>query len=151
MGPLAYPWGFPLALAPFYALFGLNLLALKWVNLVFYLLFLMTLWYGLRNRHTFLWRTILVCFFAFNPYMMGFLNNLLSDIPFLFLSTLMVLMIGRVTIQRMPIISTKWDHLLLGIGIALATFVRVNAVLLLGTLALTQFIEALRAARDSVR
>ena len=30
IGPVAYPWGFPIMLAPIYATFGLHLFALKW-------------------------------------------------------------------------------------------------------------------------
>jgi hypothetical protein len=40
IGPVAYPWGFPVLLAPFYALFGLNMIALKSVSIICFLLFL---------------------------------------------------------------------------------------------------------------
>src|SRR5687767_3820760 len=35
-GPAAYPWGFPLLLAPVYAIFGMSALAFKLVNTFFY-------------------------------------------------------------------------------------------------------------------
>ena len=41
-GPVAYPWGFPLILAPVYAVFGPNPLALKMVSLFFYAFFLIS-------------------------------------------------------------------------------------------------------------
>ena len=44
MGLITYPWGFPVLLAPVYALLGLNLLALKAVGAVCFLLFLVVLW-----------------------------------------------------------------------------------------------------------
>src|SRR5262245_52236129 len=51
-GPVAYPWGFPLVLAPLYALFGLNPMALKSVGVLSYLLFLLALWFAFRRIHT---------------------------------------------------------------------------------------------------
>ena len=37
VGPVAYPWGFPVMLAPVYATWGLHLLAIKMVGVLFYL------------------------------------------------------------------------------------------------------------------
>ena len=39
IGPVAYPWGYPLLLAPVYRIFGLDLFALKLTNIFFFLLF----------------------------------------------------------------------------------------------------------------
>ncbi len=83
IGPIAYPWGFPVLLAPFYAVFGLNMLALKSLNIGFYLILLTLLWSGFSRYHSYFWRFILVGFFAFNPYFLQFMNNILSDIPFI--------------------------------------------------------------------
>ena len=46
IGPVAYPWGFPIMLAPIYATFGLHLFALKMVGVLSYLGFLV---YGLGS------------------------------------------------------------------------------------------------------
>jgi len=141
VGPIAYPWGFPVLLAPFYAYFGLNMLALKSLNIIFYLIFLISLWFGFRRYHSYLWRAILVCFFAFNPYFLKFMNNILSDIPFLFFSTLSVLLIGRVVIQRHRLVSDISDQMLLGVLIAISFFIRTQGILILAALGVTQFIE----------
>ena len=37
IGPVAYPWGFPVMLAPIYATFGLHLFALKIIGILSYL------------------------------------------------------------------------------------------------------------------
>jgi hypothetical protein len=46
LGPAAYPWGFPILLPPFLLAFGLSLLLLKTVNLVFFALSLVPAWMG---------------------------------------------------------------------------------------------------------
>src|SRR5512133_3285441 len=51
-GPVAYPWGFPLLLAPVYAIFGLNPLALKLVGIFFYAVFLVVFYFLARTRLT---------------------------------------------------------------------------------------------------
>src|SRR5215472_2110180 len=122
IGPVAYPWGFPVLLAPFYALFGLNMIALKSVGVVCFLLFLFLLWSGFRNYHSDFWRLVLLCVFAINPTLLRFMDNILSDIPFLLASTFSILLIGRLVIERRRLISPACDQLLL-ITLGLTQFV----------------------------
>ena len=145
IGPVAYPWGFPVLLAPFYALFGLNMIALKSVGVVCFLLFLFLLWSGFRNYHSDFWRLVLLCVFAINPTLLRFMDNILSDIPFLLVSTFSVLLIGRLVIERRRLISPACDQLLLGAAIAAAFFIRANGILLLITLGLTQFVVLIKS------
>ena len=141
IGPIAYPWGFPVLLAPFYAFFGLNMLALKSLNIVCYLIFIISLWLGFRRHHSHFWRVILVCFFALNPYFLRFMNNVVSDIPFLVFSTFSVLLIGRVVIQRRRLVSKISDQFLLGVLIAISFFIRTQGILILAALGVAQFIS----------
>ncbi len=145
IGPIAYPWGFPLLLAPFYAYFGLNMLALKSINIVCYLIFIISLWLGFRRYHSHFWRGILVCFIALNPYFLRFMNNVVSDIPFLVFSTFSVLLIGRVVIQRRRLVSKISDQLLLGVLIAISFFIRTQGILILAALVATQFISVVKS------
>ena len=140
LGPVAYPWGFPVLLAPFYAFFGLNMIALKSVGSVCFLLFLVLLWSGFRKYHSNFWRLVVLCLFALNPTVLRFMDNILSDIPFLLVSTFSVLFIGRTVIERRRLISPVCDQLLLAAAIALAFFIRTNGILLLVTLGITQLI-----------
>jgi hypothetical protein len=140
IGPVTYPWGFPVLLAPFYALFGLNMIALKSVGVLCFLLFLFLLWSGFRKYHSDFWGIVLVCLFALNPTMLRFIDDILSDIPFLLVSTFSVLLIGRLVVERRRLISPACDQLLLGTVIAVAFFIRTNGILLLVTLGITQFI-----------
>jgi hypothetical protein len=75
------------------------------------------------------------------------MNNVTSDIPFLLLSTLSVLMIEKVVIERQRILSMHADHLLLGILIALSFFVRTNGILLLITLGV---VHLTKIAKDAI-
>ena len=70
------------------------------------------------------------------------LGTILSDIPFLLFSTSGVILIGRVVIQRRPIISFPIDYMLLGVILCIAFLIRNNGVLLIVLVALTQFIYA---------
>jgi hypothetical protein len=147
MGPIVYPWGWPILLAPIFALFGLNFIALKVCNVIFFLFFLGLIWFGFRKHHSGFWLIAFVCLFALNPYLHKFIAaNILSDIPFLFLSTLSVLLIGHMIVERRRLISPTCDHLLLGGVIALAFFVRTHGILLLATLAIAQSIVAPQSA-----
>lgn len=140
VGPTAYPWGFPVLLAPIYAIFGLNILALKSVSVVCFLLFISLLWFSFCKYHSGYWRIIFFCLFAFNPVLISFLDNVLSDIPFLLFSTISVILIGTVIVEKQQLFSRVLDHILLGFVITAAYFVRTNGIALLITLAITQLI-----------
>lgn len=142
LGPLAYPWGYSLILTPVYAVKGLSPLALKVPGLFFYAGFLACLYLLARKRLTRTESLLLTSLFAFNPLLIDFLDQILSDIPFLFFSTLsLLLMIGegrRSTLQ----------NALLGALIFFTTFLRVTGVLLLGSLLAIEFFRLLNHRRD---
>src|SRR5512139_2569802 len=58
-GPVAYPWGFPMLLAPVLAIFGLKVLALKLVNTAFYVVFLTAFYILARLRLPWRWSLFL--------------------------------------------------------------------------------------------
>ena len=148
IGPEAYPWGFPLLLMPLFSVFGMNLIALKLVGIISYLLFLLLLWFGFRNYHSRLWIFCFVGLFALNPYLLTFLDNILSDIPFLLVSTFSVLLIGMRVVEKRVLFSPGIDYFLLGASIAAAYFIRTNGLLILVTLAITQIIAKLLEIKD---
>ncbi|MBA4368726.1 MAG: hypothetical protein C0403_13950 [Desulfobacterium sp.] len=140
VGPVAYPWGYPMLLAPLYYLFGMNLLAFKSLNIICYLFFLLSLWWGCRTSHSSIERMILVSLFAMHPYFMEFMDNVVSDIPFLLFSTITIFFMGRIVIQKKTLISNFTDQLLLGLLIAISFFIRTQGILILATLGATQLI-----------
>jgi hypothetical protein len=141
LGPIAYPWGFPMLLAPFYALFGLNPVALKAVSVISYLLSLVVLWFAFRRVHTGSWFLCLVCLFGLNPTLLRYTNQILSDLPFLLVSTLCILLIQEVVVQDRRIISRLSGLVLIGTAVASASLIRTNGVLLLVTLGLSQLVS----------
>lgn len=136
IGPVAYPWGYPLILTPVYALKGISPLALKLPGLFFFAGFLICLYLLMRDRLTQTESLLLVSLFAFNPMLLDFLDQILSDIPFLFFSTLALLLMSNEKKRSAP------DYALLGGVIFFALFIRAAGILLLATLLTVEFFKA---------
>jgi 4-amino-4-deoxy-L-arabinose transferase-like glycosyltransferase len=136
IGPVAYPWGYPLILSPVYALKGIHPLALKLPGLFFYGGFLVCLYGLVRNRLTQAESLLVVSLFAFNPLLLDFLDQILSDIPLLFFSTVaLLLMTGN---RR----RSTFELITLGFAIASAFFIRATGILLLGSFLIVGVVTA---------
>jgi len=143
MGPAAYPWGFPLMLVPVYAMFGLSPLALKIPGLLAYLAFLAVFFFLMKRRFKLTGSMLAVSLFAFNPGLLGFLDNIASDIPFLFFSMLAILLADvytKETQEKRRLILAA----LTGIAIFAAFFIRTQGLLLLSAILLWLGIHFLR-------
>ena len=134
VGPIAYPWGFPLLLAPALAIFGLKVLALKLVNTLTFALFLICFQRLARLRLTEGWSLLLTALLAFNPALLLGHDYILSDIPFLLFSTLSLLIIDQWAGSE-----SYLKQLLIALAIFTAYFIRTNGILLLAPLAIAQF------------
>ena len=134
-GPVAYPWGFPLLLAPVYAVFGANPLALKLVGLCFFMVFLLSAAYLARTRLPETEALLLTAVLAFAPALLAANDLILSDIPFLAFST-----ISLVLIERYSERGAKRLGALLGASIFMAFFLRANGILLLAPLLISLLI-----------
>jgi hypothetical protein len=142
IGPVIYPWGFPLMLIPVLGLFGTNLIALKIVSIACFALFLVCTHLLFRERLTPGAAILLVALLAANPELIAFHDHLLSDIPFLVFATLSILLIDRwVAPGRTPALSFRRGALL-GSVIFYAWFIRPNGILLLATLFVCQVVRA---------
>ena len=93
LGPILYPWGYPVLILPAIYFFGINLLAIKAINFLFFLLFLICVYFLFVYRLSKFKLFILLCLFAFSPVLLYSHDFILSDIPFLFFSTLSILLI----------------------------------------------------------
>lgn len=142
IGPVAYPWGYPLALVPVYAVKGNHPLALKLPGLFFFGGFLICLYLLIRNRLTWGESLLLVALFAFNPMLIDFLDQILSDIPFLFFSTLALVLMTNES-QRGTL-----QFVLLGGVIAFAFFIRTTGVLLLASFLAVEAFRLWRGQAD---
>ncbi len=102
IGPQAYPVGFPLLLSPIIALSGINYTAL---TLYISLFFIATFFVGFlffRKYFSFLVSALTICIIAYNPIMLGFKTEVLSDMPFLFF--VMTILLLQTKKQTIPVI-----------------------------------------------
>ena len=142
LGPLAYPWGYPLILAPVYAIKGISPLALKLPALFFYAGFLVCLYFLAKDRLTRTESLLIVSLFAFNPLLLQFLDQILSDIPFLFFSTLALMLMTREDKRGIA------HYTLIGASIFFTTILRVTGILLLGCFLIVEFFKLLNNRQD---
>lgn len=141
VGPIAYPWGFPLILIPFYWSHGVDPIILKIPGMLFYASFLVILYCWMNTRLTRTESLIAVSLFAFNPMLIKFQDHILSDIPFLFFSTLTLLFVQQ---ER----SRKMQAIWIGLSAFLTAFLRMTGILLLGSFVLIEFLRLLEQRAD---
>ncbi len=134
IGPVAYPWGYPLILAPIYAIKGNNLLALKLPGLVFYTGFLACLYLLMKNRLTQTENLLLVSLFAFNPSLLAFLDNIFSDVPFSFFIILAL-------VYMLQSRTSRGSNIVLGFVLFCAFFIRTTGIILVASFLLYQSIH----------
>src|SRR5215207_2478969 len=146
IGPVAYPWGYPIILTPVYAIKGIHPLALKLPALFFYTGFLICLYLLMKSRLTQTESLVLAALFAFNPLLLQFLDQILSDIPFLFFSTLALLLL---TDQNKP---NDIHSVLIGIIIFFAFLIRTTGILLLASFVAVEIFKVIgsHANRDRI-
>jgi len=137
LGPVAYPWGYPLILTPALLLKGVHSLTLKLPGLFFFAGFLICLYLLTKNRLTRTESLLLVSLFAFNPILVKFLDYILSDIPFLFF-----IFIGLLWITKLK--PGSWNHVALGTIIFIAFFIRTTGIILLASFLAYQAIRFYR-------
>lgn len=141
IGPTNYPWGFPVLLIPFYAAFGLNVQGLKLITVMAYCALMILLWRSSKKRHGPLFVSIMLFMFAANPFMLMYMNTINSDTTFMFFSTLTIIVMGRMLVEKRVFISPLIDSFLLGLLIVVSTVIRANGILLLGVLFFVQLIQ----------
>lgn len=139
IGPVAYPWGYPLILTPAYALKGNHPLALKLPGIFFYAGFIVSLYLLMKLRLTPTESLLVTGLFAVNPLLLGFLDHIASDIPFLFFSTLTLWLMLRDGNKDAR------EFILIGCATAFAFFIRTTGILLLASFFAWQAIELWRA------
>jgi hypothetical protein len=82
MSPAVYPLGFPLLLAPVSAFGPSGLLPFKLFMQLFYIGFILASFFLIHKHFNAIAATILCLVLAYNPYLLEFKGQILSDIPF---------------------------------------------------------------------
>jgi hypothetical protein len=99
--PEVYPPGFPLLLLPVYALFGLDLVAMKVLVWAFFAGAIALCARVFRPVLRAPYLLLLVALVGFQPYLTDFKNQVLPDLPFVFFVLLNLLLLGRL-LERPP-------------------------------------------------
>ena len=146
-GPVTFPWGFPLLLAPVYALFGTELLGFKLVLTFSYVAFLPIYYRLCRTRLSEIEAMLLAAFMAFNLGMLRAQNEILSDLPFLLFSTAAVWLIEDQRLQQPGTPRALSSAAAAGVAIAAASMTRPNGFLLCLPLLVVQIMLFGRRAR----
>lgn len=137
VGPDAYPPVFPLFLAPFIALFGLNLMPMK-VGVI--LLFIGALWLFTRivaSDASTRMQAALVLLIGANPYFWNFKDQIMSELPFLLTAYLSIYLILKAQEAKVSAPLRILFALLIGASLYLAYGTRSVGVVLIGTFVLS--------------
>jgi hypothetical protein len=144
LGPIIYPWGYPILILPAIYFFGLNLWAIKAINFLFFLPFLICVYFLFVDRLSKFKLFVLLFLVAFSPLLLKAHDFILSDIPFLFFSTLSIFLIDFFIVSGRRLFSKKIDYLLIGASVYFAFSIRQNGALLLLVLIICQIIQVFR-------
>ncbi len=118
LGPCVYPIGLPILLAPVYAIWGNSMLAFNY-QITFFLFALLLASYVFFKKHfsNFI-AILLVLIMAYNPWLLQFKTEILSDIPFTFFTLLLIILYQQ---QRKNSINIVCIALLCGLVISIRT------------------------------
>jgi hypothetical protein len=136
--PIVYSWGLPLLLAPVYAILGFNLVAFKMVEVIFWVLFIAVLYFLCKKRFGALAALEVTLFFVVNRSYLNEVNSVLSDIPFLFFSTLSIYALYELLYGEKR--QMLWGGIL-GVSVLWGWFCRENGVILVLTILCMNFLS----------
>ena len=106
--PVAYPWGFPLLLSPLCYFFGKDFGAFKILETALLTGFLFAFDRLLKDKLPNPSRLVLIAFIGLNQLFIYYTNHILSEIPFLFFSTLSLLAIQNAGRQGFTLKHNLW-------------------------------------------
>ena len=129
LGPHLYPPGFPILLLPVVAVWGNNLLAMKAIVAVCFLLFQGVLYLYFREQLGLFSALILLCTFSLNPWLIRYCNFVISDIPFLLFTTLSLFYMRKCWVGD----RSMKTFLILGLSMGFACLIRSIGIVLIGT------------------
>lgn len=136
-GPGSYPWGYPLLLTPVIKIFGVNYIALKCVNVVFFALSILAFYKLLKGKVSLGYARFATFFLVMNPVLLSMCNQVLSDIPFFFFSIISVYFIDRMFLSEKNQI---FYGVASGLSCFLAYFIRTNGIVAVLTIAAIEFL-----------
>lgn len=148
IGPILYPWGYPILLSPVYSLFGLDLLPMKAFTNLFFLFSLAAVFLLFKDRLSRFHNYLILIIMGLNPYFFSFKDNIVSDIPFMFFSLLSIFFMQRFIMEKKPFLNETAGNVLIGASIFISCAIRGNGIILVPTLFTVQLIESIPAIRS---
>jgi len=148
--PYSYPWGWPLIVAPFYAIKGLDYSTFKFLEVVAFCVFLLTFFALVRRRTGPLAAGVLTLVIGLSPAYVGATDSVLSDLPFLCFVGLSLWWMERCRIRGILTTRTR-DLVVLGLLLAFTLNIRREGVALIPALValhLTVLVPIVRRARS---
>lgn len=146
--PVAYPWGWPLLLAPFVHLWRLDYERLKLLEVACLCAWLILVHGIVRRRAGRVLALSITAVVGTAPLLLEHTDQLLSEYPHVLAVAAFIWWIDRILVRRPVIDATTRDLVVLGVFAAAAFNVRRESVVLVGVIAVTQFVEAIRSRRD---
>jgi hypothetical protein len=141
-GPNVFPPGWPMTMVPVYFVFGLNLTALKWCVILFFLGVLFLMAHLARQDLDPVYVLGLVTVIGLQPYFWDIKENVLSDIPFLFWVCLTLILVQRLS-SRVDSASVV-SYVLIGLTMYVATATRTVGITLPAGLLLYDLVRTRR-------
>ncbi|MGI9120501.1 MAG: hypothetical protein ACR2G7_10365 [Acidimicrobiales bacterium] len=136
--PYAYPWGWPLLVAPLYALFGLNYGVFKLLEIAAFCTFLLLFFAITKPRVGARAATLLTLLIGLSFDYVGATNTVLSDIPYLGFVGLSLWWLDRCRVRGILSINRR-DLVILGLLLAYTYNIRREGAALLLSLASLHF------------
>lgn len=133
VGPKTFPPIYPVFLSPVYALFGMNLTAMKVENILFFLGFLLVFFLLVKEELTFPYSVAPVATIGFSPYVWFLKDAVVSEMAFLFFLFLCLFWAVRI-FKRRPETTRFQDAALLSLLIYLCYGTRTIGIVLLPAL-----------------
>jgi len=144
VGANSYPSGYPLLLAPFYAVFGLNIGLFKLLNVAFLVLSLWPVYLYARRTLPPVYSLLLIVALGFSALFFANFDGFGSDAPYQLVSFFVLLLLLRIYGRRLNETNPwKWG-LLAGFGIAGAYLIRPVGLAFLLAAAGTEFLRRRR-------
>ncbi len=139
--PAGYPWGWPIVLAPFVALIGLDYDGLAWIEVAFFVTALVLLHRLVRSRTHAVVALALTAVVGLSPSLLGHTDHLLSEYPHLVAVLATLLVLDRYTAAPNGWVGVTDQRLaVLGILTAVAFSMRREGLALLAAIAVAQLI-----------
>lgn len=127
----AAPFGYPLLLAPLVYLFPHTYLPLQLLSILFALGAIYLFWAFLRRRVSALIAMLVLVLFAFHTGVVAFASMVRTEVPCIFFTMLALVLLDRYEAQRKAL---TWNLIGLTIAAAMAYFVRVPGLVLVGSI-----------------